>query len=372
MARQSRRLVYGLILAALFVAAVGGLAYYLLSEKTVSLTVDGVPETVETRAGTVGELLAELELSTSTDDVVEPAVEGELVDGAEVQVRFARQLVTVIDGVEATHTVTDRVLAAALATVQAPIEGAAISQPMEVELPRSGMTVEIITPKVVTLDDGGQSESVVSTARTVAELLESEAVTVNAGDRLTPVASTPVTDGLSVTITRIRVEEEVRVEAITHDTVEQDDDTLLVGSRDVTTNGVDGERKVTYAVTFTNGEVTSEEQVSVEVTREPVTEVVKVGTKPAPPVDPGVSAGGEAAGLNWAALAECESSGNPKAVNPAGYYGLYQFSLRTWASVGGTGNPVDASPAEQLKRAQILYNKAGVGQWPHCGPNLYK
>ena len=75
-------------------------------------------------------------------------------------------------------------------------------------------------------------------------------------------------------------------------------------------------------------------------------------------------------GLNWAALAQCESSGNPRAVNPAGYYGLYQFSLTTWRSVGGTGNPIDASPAEQLKRAKILYNKAGAGQWG-CGQHLF-
>src|SRR3712207_8586290 len=63
--------------------------------------------------------------------------------------------------------------------------------------------------------------------------------------------------------------------------------------------------------------------------------------------------------LNWAALAKCESGGNPRAVNPAGYYGLYQFSLSTWAGVGGSGNPVDASPAEQLARAQKPYARSG-------------
>ena len=47
-------------------------------------------------------------------------------------------------------------------------------------------------------------------------------------------------------------------------------------------------------------------------------------------------------GLNWGALANCESGGNPRAVNPAGYYGLYQFDLGTWASVGGSGDPAAA------------------------------
>jgi soluble lytic murein transglycosylase-like protein len=69
-------------------------------------------------------------------------------------------------------------------------------------------------------------------------------------------------------------------------------------------------------------------------------------------------------------LAKCESGGNPRAVNSAGYYGLYQFSLSTWHSVGGSGNPIDASPAEQLMRAKILYQKGGAGQWG-CGRHLF-
>jgi hypothetical protein len=85
--------------------------------------------------------------------------------------------------------------------------------------------------------------------------------------------------------------------------------------------------------------------------------------------------GGDAAGLNWAGLAECESGGDPTAVNSAGgYYGLYQFSTTTWQSVGGTGLPSEASPDEQTQRAQQLYNAVGgnwQSQWPHCGVHLF-
>ena len=84
----------------------------------------------------------------------------------------------------------------------------------------------------------------------------------------------------------------------------------------------------------------------------------------------GGSVGGGVDGLNWAALAQCESGGNPRAVNPAGYYGLYQFNLATWHSVGGAGNPIDASPAEQLYRAKLLYKRGGAGQWG-CGGHLF-
>jgi murein DD-endopeptidase MepM/ murein hydrolase activator NlpD len=72
----------------------------------------------------------------------------------------------------------------------------------------------------------------------------------------------------------------------------------------------------------------------------------------------------------WAKVANCESSGNPRAVNSAGYYGLFQFDLRTWRSVGGSGNPTNASAAEQLMRAKKLYAQRGASPWPVCGKYL--
>ncbi len=69
-----------------------------------------------------------------------------------------------------------------------------------------------------------------------------------------------------------------------------------------------------------------------------------------------------------AAIAQCESHGNPRAISPGGTYrGKYQFSFSTWASVGGSGDPAAASEAEQDKRAAILYKTGGPGHWPVCG-----
>lgn len=79
---------------------------------------------------------------------------------------------------------------------------------------------------------------------------------------------------------------------------------------------------------------------------------------------------GAVAGVSQAtldAIASCESGGDPAAVNAGGYYGKYQFDLGTWASVGGTGNPADASEGEQDYRASILYQRAGASPWPVCG-----
>jgi Transglycosylase-like domain len=78
------------------------------------------------------------------------------------------------------------------------------------------------------------------------------------------------------------------------------------------------------------------------------------------------SSGGGSSTL--AAIRACESGGDYSAVSSSGTYrGAYQFDDATWQSVGGTGDPAAASPAEQDMRAQMLYDQAGSSPWPVCG-----
>ena len=69
-----------------------------------------------------------------------------------------------------------------------------------------------------------------------------------------------------------------------------------------------------------------------------------------------------------AAIAACESGGNPTAIGGGGLYrGLFQMTISAWRSVGGRGGPAAAPTAEQVRRAAALYAQAGPGQWPACG-----
>lgn len=68
------------------------------------------------------------------------------------------------------------------------------------------------------------------------------------------------------------------------------------------------------------------------------------------------------------AIATCESGGDPTAIGGGGLYrGKYQFSRETWTAVGGSGDPAAAPEAEQDRRAALLYEQSGPGQWPVCG-----
>ena len=69
-----------------------------------------------------------------------------------------------------------------------------------------------------------------------------------------------------------------------------------------------------------------------------------------------------------AAIAACESHGNPRAIGGGGAFrGKYQFDYGTWASVGGHGDPAAASELEQDHRAALLLRRAGTSPWPVCG-----
>ena len=74
---------------------------------------------------------------------------------------------------------------------------------------------------------------------------------------------------------------------------------------------------------------------------------------------------------DWKALAFCESSLDPQALNPSGKYrGLFQFDMRSWEYVGGSGDPSRATVREQYKRAKMLKEKQGWSAWPQCSKKL--
>ena len=91
-------------------------------------------------------------------------------------------------------------------------------------------------------------------------------------------------------------------------------------------------------------------------------------TAPPPAPRPPAPAGSVSANLD--AIAQCESGGNPRAYNPAGYYGAFQFSLGTWWGLGMTGDPRDYTYNQQKYVALALYNQRGYAPWPHCARSL--
>lgn len=76
-------------------------------------------------------------------------------------------------------------------------------------------------------------------------------------------------------------------------------------------------------------------------------------------------------GVNWDAVAACESGGNWGINTGNGYYGGLQFTQQTWNAYGGQGNPANASREQQIAVAERVAAGQGVSNaWPACSRKL--
>ena len=91
---------------------------------------------------------------------------------------------------------------------------------------------------------------------------------------------------------------------------------------------------------------------------------------PAVPAQASSPAPASPGGVNWAAIAACESGGNWSASTGNGFYGGLQFTEQTWLGYGGgryAPSASQATPAQQIAVAQKVLAGQGIGAWPVCG-----
>ncbi len=241
---------------------------------------------------------------------------------------------------------------------------------------------------------------------TVTEALAAAGITLGEQDRVTPELSATLATGDTVTVSRVATTRETKVVTLDFPTTEVKDSKLAKGERKVTTKGVNGTREDVIETVTINGQVESTTTLSETVTLEPVTQVVRVGTKVAPKVtsrstdrttpaktatkttapkttapkatapktekkaEPAPAPRGGALDLSraamWDRIAKCESTNRWNINTGNGYYGGLQFSLSTWRSVGGTdfaAYPHQATREEQITVANRLYAKRGLQPW---------
>ena len=378
--RPAVPLVIGVVLTALLASGVAWSA----TGKTVLLSVDGSAQEVDFRGGTVEDVLAAAGLSVGERDVLVPSAGSEIADGDRVAVRRARQITLVVDGEEREVWVTATSVDEALDQIGLRDGALALSASRSRGIPLDGFRLSVTTPKDLTILVDGAEKPITTTELTVGAALTEAGIPVGPDDRLSKYTAEAPVDGERIRVVRIRTERVEETVQVPFATERRSDSTLFTGSTKTVQAGQAGVVRRVVEKVLADGQVEKSTVVSSATVSAPVARVIAVGSKarPAPAPKPAPkpaqssasrSAGGNADSLNWPALARCESGGNPRAVSSSGQYrGLYQFSLTTWRSVGGQGDPIDNSAGEQTYRAKVLYNRSGAGQWPSCGKNLFR
>ena len=379
---RSRETAVPLLIAAVLGANVTAGTAWIASSKTVTLSVDGQLRQVDFRGSTVADLLTAAGLSVGEHDLLVPGASAALEDGAKVAVRRGRQIELVVDGQPRRVWVTAASVDEALAQVGLREQNLALSASRSRTIPLDGFRLQVTTNKRITVLADNAAQERDTTAATVAEALAELRLDADADDRLSALSSDPVTQGMSVRLVRVVVDQIEEQAAVPFETVQRRDPALPVGETKELTAGKEGLMRRTVERVIADGVLEKSTVLSATAVSAPVSRVIAVGTKlrsasasasaPAPAPAGARRSTGSADSLNWAALARCESGGNPRALSPGGRYrGLYQFSLATWRGIGGSGDPIDNSPEEQTYRAKLLFQRSGAGQWPHCGPRLF-
>ena len=393
--RRGRVIVASLGAAALLTG--GGVAV-ASAHKTVELDVDGVEQTVSTFAGSVEGLLEEHDVTVGEHDAVGPGPDAALDDGMLVVVRSARQIEVDVDGEQQAMWTTAETTGEAIRSFGEAGRQVTVAASRSVDGSRQALDMPLVDGAPVDVVADGETVRVTPEGEAhLQDVLDLAEVRVG---KLDDVVVATGDDGVvRVTVTRSSHALRTDAETVPYETTEREDDTLYVGERRVVQEGEEGRRVRASLAVQAGGDESVSGATDYVTVAEPVSEIVAVGTKPRPaprPAAPAPSSGGSSSGSSssgsssgssggsdssgggsaptsgvWAALAQCESGGNPSIVSPNGlYHGLYQFSVQTWQAVGGSGLPSQASPAEQTKRAQMLQARAGWGQWPACSAQL--
>jgi uncharacterized protein YabE (DUF348 family) len=373
LAQLSRSKTVLATLVALVVAAVGGTTVgYAALTKDVTLTLDGETRQVSAIGDTVADVLAAEGVEVGDKDLVAPAVDETVTDGSAIAVQFGRPLELDVDGTSHTYWVNSTDVASALGEIGRRFDGAALSASRGSSIGRSGLTLEVVTPKVVHLKLGAkQLKKRKLTAMTVADVLKSTGFEVDRHDKVRPSLTTEIADGDKIVVTDIRVAtKKVKREVVDAPVVEREDSSMFEGEQEVVRAGRDGVRAVTYQLRFVNGELAARKVVKADVRQKAVPRIVAVGTKEKP--EPEATAANFAGGSTvWDSLAQCESGGNWAINTGNGYYGGLQFNLGTWRAYGGTGYPHQQSRETQIAVATRLRDATGgYGSWPSCSAKL--
>ncbi len=368
---RRRKLLLVAMAAALGVVAVGGATAAAMA-KHVTITVDGQDRQISTLSGSVSGALDAAGLTMGEHDVLAPAADTAISDGSHIALERGRQLTVSIDGTtQQLWTTADTVEQALVQLGQDPA-ALALSADRSREIPLTGLDLIATTMHTVSITDGATAAATVrSGGVTVADVLATQGIVLGANDLVDPAVGTPVTDGTAIAITRVAVTTSTDTVDVAPVDQPVDDPNLDKGTTQVAVAGTPGKQQVVTQVTTTNGVESGRQEISRTTLVESTPNQVHVGSKSTLDWQGSrVFFHDTEFGVNWDGLAYCESTNNPKAVNnPSGYlstYGLFQFDLPTWGTVGGSGNPGDASPEEQLMRAKLLYQSRGLEPWL-CG-----
>ena len=252
--------------------------------RVVNITIDGKQQALPTRAKTVADLLKRIDVSVNDKDIVEPALDTQILESnMNVTVQKARPVtiidngrkVTILSPYQQPRTVVEK------AGIELYKEdGITAGAPVDMAKDRIlGEQVVVDRALPANINLYGNAIAVRTRAKTVRDLLDQKNIKTLEGDTVEPALNTKIMANTQVFVVRMGKKVLTSEEAIAAPVANEDDPTLAIGATVVKQEGTDGKKLVTYEVELRNGQEVGRKILQEVVAAEPVRRVIAKGTK---------------------------------------------------------------------------------------------
>lgn len=256
--------------------------------KLVYLQVDDDKQTVPTRAKNIKQLLEKVNITVSEQDIVEPALDTEIIDGQTSVVVYKARPITIIDGdkeisaIAAGPTPREAVARAGITIypedkLEAFVQTIGTEEVVRGQPVAQRFIIDRATPATVNLY--GSVIPIRSHVATVGEAIKEKNIQVQSDDVITPHPDTPLVENGQIFITRVGTSVEAREEEIPMPIETIEDPALALGQTTIRQKGSAGRKVVTYQVQFENGKEVSRTPIQEIIAVDAVKQIVVKGTK---------------------------------------------------------------------------------------------
>ncbi len=245
---------------------------------TVTVIDDGVESSIVTTRSTPEEVLAQAEITLAATDKADLS---EFASGKDSVITIYRtHTVTVTDGEgNVTKVTTAGTVADAVAKAGVVLGENQSLNYSATALLKEGMAIGVLRKANITITADGEEYTRVLTVATVADALEAMGIVLGPDDETEPAYDAHILGDTKIAVYRVTYSERTTNEAVPYETETQKSSTMFTNESVTVREGVNGERTVTYRDKYVDGKLAESTELSSTTISEPVSKIVKVGTK---------------------------------------------------------------------------------------------
>ena len=190
----------------------------------------------------------------------------------------AKHVTVVVDGVQTPCFTLSFAVKAVLADAGIDLHPRDMVDPALDERVGEGAVIFVTKAFGVTITADGQEFASMTAQPTVGGAVSEAGIVLGAADRTEPPAETPPAPGMVIQVVRVTTEYDSAMWRIPRKVTTREDESLALGLTKVISQGKDGVEEVTFCTTYENGVKIARKITERVVVEEPVAESVVVGT----------------------------------------------------------------------------------------------